>query len=263
LAVWARFWRNLNATGAAAQEVETATDIQGRQVLTAYAPVAPLGWTVFVELPVDEAYQPLITSIQRTALVLFGALCLAALAGIFLARRMVVPIQALRTGAARIGSGDLAQRISIKSGDELEALADQFNEMAGRLQESYADLEKKVAVRTRELSESLEQQTATSEVLSVISSSPGELEPVFQAMLANAVRICDAKFGVMFRYNNEMFNPAAMFDMPPALVEFFQQRGSFQPNSGTNLERMWRTKDVIRVADEMAEPVVSPPAKHG
>ena len=88
-------------------------------------------------------------------------------------------------------------------------------------------------------------------------------EPVFQAMLANAVRICDAKFGVMFRYNNEMFNPAAMFDMPPALVEFFQQRGSFQPNSGTNLERMWRTKDVIRVADEMAEPVVSPPAKHG
>ena len=249
--------------GAAAEDIETATDIQGRKVLTAYAPVAPLGWTVFVELPVDEAYQPLITSIQRTALVLFGALCLAALAGIFLARRMVVPIQALRTGAARIGSGDLAQRISIKSGDELEALADQFNEMAGRLQESYADLEKKVAVRTRELSESLEQQTATSEVLSVISSSPGELEPVFQAMLANAVRICDAKFGVMFRYNNEMFNPAAMFDMPPALVEFFQQRGSFQPNSGTNLERMWRTKDVIRVADEMAEPVVSPPAKHG
>jgi GAF domain-containing protein len=114
-----------------------------------------------------------------------------------------------------------------------------------------------------ETKEALEQQTATSEVLRVISSSPGELQPVFQAMLANAVRICDAKFGVMFRYNNEMFNPAAMFDMPPALVEFFQQRGSFQPNSGTNLERMWRTKDVIRVADEMAEPVVSPPAKHG
>jgi two-component system, NtrC family, sensor kinase len=117
--------------------------------------------------------------------------------------------------------------------------------------------------RTVDLSEALEQQTATSEVLKVISSSPGDLDPVFQAMLANAVRICDAKFGVMFRYNNEMFNPVAMFDMPPALVEFFQQRGSFQPYSGTNLERMWRTKAVIRVADEMAEPVVSPPAKHG
>jgi len=111
--------------GGPVEEIETATDIQGRRVLTAFAPVAPLGWTVFVELPVEEAYQPLIASIQRTALVLIGALCLAALAGIFLARRMVVPIQALRTGAARIGGGDLAQRISIKSGDELEALADQ------------------------------------------------------------------------------------------------------------------------------------------
>ena len=189
-------------TGAAAEDIETATDIQGRQVLTAFAPVAPLGWTVFVELPVDEAYQPLITSMQRTALVLLGALFLAALAGIFLARRMMVPIQALRAGAARIGGGDLSQRISIKSGDELEALADQFNDMAGRLQESYADLEQKVEVRTHELSESLEQQTATSEVLQVISSSPGELEPVFQAMLANAVRICEAKFGMLFRFED-------------------------------------------------------------
>jgi HAMP domain-containing protein len=152
------------ATGAAPEDIETAIDIQGRQVLTAFAPVAPLGWTVFVELPVDEAYQPLITSIQRTAFVLLGALLLAALAGIFLARRMMVPIQALRAGAARIGGGDLSQRISIKTGDELEALADQFNDMTGRLQESYAGLEQKVEARTRELSESLEQQTATSEI---------------------------------------------------------------------------------------------------
>ena len=101
------------------------------------------------ELPVEEAYQPLIASIQRTALVLIGALFLAALAGIFLARRMAVPIQALRAGAARIGGGDLSQRISIKSGDELEGGADQFNDMAGRLQDSDADLEKKVDVRTQ------------------------------------------------------------------------------------------------------------------
>jgi signal transduction histidine kinase len=196
--------------GGAPEDIETATDIQGRKVLTAFAPVAPLGWTVFVELPVDEAYQPLIASIQRTALVLIGALCLAALAGIFLARRMVVPIQALRTGAARIGGGDLSQRISIKSGDELEALADQFNDMAGRLQDSYADLEKKVEVRTHELRETLDQQTATSEVLKVISSSHGHLEPVFNAMLANATRICEATYGNLFLLDGFIFRVVAV-----------------------------------------------------
>jgi GAF domain-containing protein len=117
--------------------------------------------------------------------------------------------------------------------------------------------------RTRELSESLEQQTATSEVLKVISSSPGELEPVFQVMLENAVRICDAKFGTLFRYDNGAFAPAAQFGVPAALVEFHRQRGSFQPAAGTNLHRMWLTKDMVRVADDSAEPVPSPAAEFG
>src|SRR5580704_3396389 len=123
--------------------VQEAQDIRGRNVLTAYAPVTPLGWLVFAELPIDEAYAPLYVSIERSGALLFFGLVLAFLSGLFLARRMVGPIQALRAGAARIGSGDLGQRITIKTGDELEALADQFNDMAGRLQESYADLEKK------------------------------------------------------------------------------------------------------------------------
>ena len=142
---------------------------------------------------------------QRSLLVLFGALCLAALAGVFLARRMVVPIQALRAGAARLGGGDLLQRISVNTGDELEALANQFNDMAGRLEKSYTGLEKKVEVRTQALSEALEQQTATSEVLKVISSSPGELQPVFEAMLANAVRICDASFRGAVSYRRRRY----------------------------------------------------------
>ena len=81
------------------------------------------------------------------------------------ARAWSGPIQALRAGAERIGGGDFAQRIAIKTGDELEGLANQFNDMGARLQESYADLENKVEQRTAELSESLEQQTATAEVL--------------------------------------------------------------------------------------------------
>jgi len=241
------------ATGTSAEEIQTATDIQGRQVLTAFAPVVPLGWTVFVELPVEEAYQPLIASMQRSLLVLFAALCLAALAGIFLARRMVVPIQALRTGAARLGGGDLSQRISVNTGDELEALADQFNDMAGRLQESYTGLEKKVEVRTQALSEALEQQTATSEVLKVISSSPGELEPVFEAMLANAVRICEASFGVLFRYENGSIYAASMYGVPPAFAEFWQ-KGSRQPGSRTAFARVIETKQTVHVVDVRAEP---------
>ena len=110
-----------------------AENAQGRPVLTAYAEIAPLGWLVFVELPRSEGYAPLYATIVLTGFVLLGALGLAALAGIFLARKMVVPIQAMQAGAARIGGGDLTQQISIKTGDELEALADQFNDMARRL----------------------------------------------------------------------------------------------------------------------------------
>ena len=82
--------------------------------------------------------------------------------------------------------------------------------------------------RTDDLSESLEQQTATSEVLKVISSSPGELEPVFQAMLENAMRICEANFGMLFRVENGAVSAAAMFGVPPAFAEFWQ-RGPQRP----------------------------------
>ena len=95
--------------------------------------------------------------------------------------------------------------------------------------------------------QSLEQQTATADVLRVISSSPGELEPVFQALLANAVRICDAKYGTLVRYNNEAFDPVALFGASPELAEFIQRRGPFKPPAGAPLDRLLRTKEVVRV----------------
>lgn len=134
-----------------------AANFEGQNVLTTFARVTPLGWFVFAEVPAEEATAPLYAALARLALVLIGALVVAVLAGVVSARRMVGPIQALGAGAARIGSGNLTQRIAIKTGDELEALADQFNEMAGRLQESYADLEHKVEIRTKELSAALRQ----------------------------------------------------------------------------------------------------------
>jgi GAF domain-containing protein len=120
-----------------------------------------------------------------------------------------------------------------------------------------------VQTRTRDLSESLEQQTATSEVLKVISSSPGDLEPVFQVVLENATRICEAKFGVLFRYENEAFYAAAMLNAPQAFVEFHRQRGSFTPPAGTPLDRLLSTGDTIYTVDEASEPNPGAPARFG
>jgi len=128
-------------------------DIAGRGVLSAYAKVTPPGLLVFADSPLDEAYGPLYDSAVRSAVIILVALVLAIFAGLLLARRMVIPIRALRDGAMRIGGGDLAQRIAIHTGDELEALGDQFNAMAARLRESYAGLEGKVEERTRQLEE--------------------------------------------------------------------------------------------------------------
>jgi signal transduction histidine kinase len=236
-------------SGEAAEPVQVAQDVRGREVLTAYAPVAPLGWLVFVELPAEEAYAPLYASIQRSGALLFAGLGLAFLAGVFLARRMVVPIQALRAGAARIGAGDLTQRISIKTGDELEGLADQFNDMAGKLEESYADLENKVEQRTHELSEALNQQTATSEVLQVISSSPGELKPVFDAMLENATRVCGAKFGHMWLAEGDGFRSAAVHDTSRDERDFVAREPFMRPGPDVPLGRLAATKQVVHVTD--------------
>jgi len=117
--------------------------------------------------------------------------------------------------------------------------------------------------RTDDLSEALDQQTATSEVLKVISSSPGELKAVFNAMLENATHICEAKFGVLFRYANGAFNPTALVGVPQALAEFYSQRGPFVPPAGTALDRLLQTGSVTYTADEAAEAVPAAVARYG
>jgi two-component system NtrC family sensor kinase len=118
-----------------------------------------------------------------------------------------------------------------------------------------------VQARTRELSEALEQQTATSQVLSVISSSPGELEPVFQAMLENATRICEASCGVLYRYDHDAFQPAALRNAPPAYADFVWSRGRFLPEAGNALDRLLQMKSVIHIVDQAAERVPTPQAR--
>jgi hypothetical protein len=121
------------------------------------------------------------------------------------------------------------------------------------LEQQLEEYRRELAEAREHLSEALEQQTATSEVLRVISSSPGELEPVFQAMLENAVRICDAKFGTLHRFDGKMFRPAAGFGTPRELYEFQKRRGPFRPEPGGPLDRVLNTKQVYCSADEAAE----------
>jgi GAF domain-containing protein len=107
--------------------------------------------------------------------------------------------------------------------------------------------------RTNDLGEALEQQTATSEVLGIISSSPGELEPVFQAMLANAVRLCDAKFGVLNLYEGGAFRTVAVHNVPPAYAEM-RRREPLRPHPGTAHAEVVRTKQVVHISDARTLP---------
>jgi GAF domain-containing protein len=113
---------------------------------------------------------------------------------------------------------------------------------------------KELRQRTDDLTESLEQQTATSEVLRVISSSPGELEPVFQAMLENARRICEAKFGVLYRCEGDALRAVAMHGAPQAYVEERRKNPVIRPAPGTTLGRALAAKQPAQVADVMSEP---------
>jgi len=186
-----------------------ARSLQGKKVLSSYVLVPALDWAVFIERPLEEAYEPLYASMLRTSSLFLIGLGMALLASLFLSRRVVRPLQALREGVERIGSGDLGFRLELKTGDEIEALADEFNKMTAQLRESYANLEHKVEERTRDLTESLEQQTATSEILRVISSSPTDIQPVMDAVAENAARLCNATDAQIWLVEGEKVQQAA------------------------------------------------------
>ena len=162
------------AGGGKSEEITVGRDPSGGKVLTATQSIPSLGWHVFVEQPLGEAFAPLYSSIFRTIILLIVGLALAFLVSLVLARRMVTPIHTLQAGAARIGGGDLDHIIQVRTGDELQALAEEFNRMTAELRESYAGLEKKVEERTRDLNVALAQLEEKGRELETVSRHKSE-----------------------------------------------------------------------------------------
>jgi len=208
--------RAARATPVARDVVTETAGLRGGRVLTSHTAIERLGWLVFAEQPLAEVFAPLQGAIVLSTVFFVVGLGLSILASVVLARRMVAPIRVLQQGAARIGAGELGHRIAIRTGDELEALGEEFNRAAAQLEESYANLEQKVDTRTRELAdanagltEALEQQTATSEVLRVISQSPTDVQPIFDAIVRSASRLCGGEYAIVTRYDGKLLHLAA------------------------------------------------------
>jgi signal transduction histidine kinase len=244
------------ARGAPADQVQEAEEVRGRRVLTAYAPVAPLGWFMFVELPIEEAYAPLYATLYRSFLLLLAGLLLALIAGLFLARKMVVPIQALRVGAARIGAGDLGQRISIKTGDELEGLADQFNDVAGKLQDSHADMENKIETRTQELAQSVSELRALGEVSQAVNSTI-DLETVLNTIVTKAAQLAGTEAGAIYVVDEAAreFRLRATYGMSEELITAMQDQHASISDAVSDLTVAREPNQVADLRDQPSAPV--------
>ena len=147
------------------RDLSSGTDSNGTAVLTAAHPIKGLGWFVVQEQPASQALAPIRRVLIRIGLLIALGTLVAIIAAMVLARRMLVPIRALRAGASKIGDGDFTHRIEVKTADELEALAGQFNSMAGQLNETYTDLENKVEARTRDLAHTISELAAAHDVV--------------------------------------------------------------------------------------------------
>ena len=131
--------------------ISEARDMSGQRVVSTWVSIPSLGWTVFAEEPVEQALRPVYDSITRSAALIALGVVAAIATSVLLARRMVRPIREIESRARLLGEGDFSQRMELGTGDELQAMATQFNRMAARLQDSHDKQELRIAERTREL----------------------------------------------------------------------------------------------------------------
>jgi len=174
--------------------------LTGHAVLVSYQRIPNVGWTVFVERPLLEAYAPALVSLGRTAGIFLAVSALAVGAAVRLGRRVVTPIEALRRGAGRLEAGDLNARLSLDTGDEFEELADDFNRMAARLQEAHERLEQKVAERTGELEQSLNEVRALGDTVQAVSASL-DLQRVLHTIVVHATELSRSDGGLIYEFD--------------------------------------------------------------
>jgi class 3 adenylate cyclase/HAMP domain-containing protein len=224
-------------------------DSEGQSVLTAASAVPKLGWYVLFEQPTALALAPIRDQLWRIALLIALGLVVAIIAGTVLARRMLIPITALRTGARRLGAGDFSHRIDVHTADELEELAGQFNSMAGQLAETYSGLETKVEERTRDLARSINELKVLEEVGRAVASSL-DLKAVLPTVAARALEITHADAVLIYGYDaaNQRFNLAESIGLDNATQS---------PNQGEHLA-IERDGSVLGQAAAKGEPIAIP-----
>ena len=188
------------AASLAGSRPTTGKDWNGHDVLTASATVPKFNWSVFFEQPAAQALTPIHDQLVRIALLIGLGLIVATLAGIVLARRMLIPINALSSGARLLGEGKFGHHIEVKTADELEELAGQFNSMASQLQETYTGLEWKVKERTRDLAQSINELKVLEEVGRAVASSL-DLNAVLPTVAARALEITHADAVLIYTYD--------------------------------------------------------------
>ncbi len=233
-------------------------NLDGEKVLSAFGYLPSLDWAVILERPLDDAYQPLYGSLARTSSLLLIGLGVSLLSSFMVARRVLHPLQTLRLGVERISKGDLDYHLDLKTGDEIEVLADEFNKMTAALQDAYGGLEKKVAERTQQLSQTLERQTAIAEMLKAMSSFTN-LQNLWDTMIANAVRLAHANGGVIRLRDKSgllrfiayhRIDGSKMFDLANVVLRSDEESATtwaVRDRKPVQLDDVWREGQIFRL----------------
>ena len=221
----------------------------GEEALIADAQSPTLGWHVFVERPLAEVREQFRPRVIRSFFVLLAGLGLSGMVAAFLARRMVAPIRSLQEGAARVGRGELTHRIDVRTGDELQSLAEEFNRTAGQLAESQYGLEQKVEARTQELNRTVGELKVLGEVVRAVNSSL-DMQEVLEKIVSQAVTISGAKDGTIYVLDDEGKNlkPQANFGVSEAMLKALLQSRSTL-SSSTVSARCIQTRAPVQIPD--------------